>query len=226
MSDEIPSEYVTNYEQFRDILSSFLIERIAAPFSKPKPKPKRRSKKASQIRTPSPTSETIDNDTDPSADDLADFTSYIATATFLTLPTALQSLTHHTWTSSENNPPLHTTYSLPLTPELTTPLLQTLDPSIPDSLTTYGITAPPLDPSNLPSPAEFFAPVLTAYITTASAPPPPPRSTKADAAGCEICGRDWINLSYHRMSKSSFRDLSCHSLSPLTPPTLFGEERK
>jgi hypothetical protein len=209
MSDEISSEYVTNYEQFCDILSSFLIERIAAPFSKPKPKPKRRSKKASQTNTPYPTdTPDTDDNTVPSADDLADFTSYIATTTFLTLPIDLQSLTHHTWTSpSENkNSSLQSLHPLPLTPERTTPLLQTLDPSIPDSLTTYGITAPEAQtetPSNLPSPAEFFAPIFTAYITTVTAPPPPPRSTKADAAGCEICGRDWINLSYHRMSNLS-----------------------
>jgi hypothetical protein len=192
MADEIPAEYSANYEQFRDILSSFLIERIAAPFSKPKPKPKRRSKKpASPPSTTSP-----DSADEPSADDLADFTSYIATAIFLTFPPALQSLTHHTWA---DDPSLATLYPLPLTPDLTSALLQTLDPSIPDSLTAYGITTPPNTPSNLPTPTEFLAPIVSSYITTAITPPPPPSSTRGKVTACEICGRDWINLSYHHL---------------------------
>ncbi|SPQ24699.1 f7094fab-6c9e-48ed-94bb-b51fef505c2a [Thermothielavioides terrestris] len=77
MADEIPEEYTANYEQFRDILSSFLIERLAAPLSKPKPKPKRRSKNPSS----GPANSQADNaEAEPSADDLAEFTSYIATA--------------------------------------------------------------------------------------------------------------------------------------------------
>ncbi|KAK4157701.1 hypothetical protein C8A00DRAFT_11515 [Chaetomidium leptoderma] len=201
MSDEIPSEYTTNYEHFRDILSFFLIERIATPFSKPKPKSRRRAKKSTPEPVSSPPTDDI-NDADASADDLADFTSYIATSTFLALPADLQSLTHHGWAGS---PSLQALYTLPLTTEQATPLLQTLDPSIPDSLATYGITSPLNDddatspPSNLPSPFQFLAPVVSAYITTATTPPPPPSSTKDQAEGCEICGRDWINLSYHHL---------------------------
>ena len=100
MSDEIPPEYTTNYENFRDILSSFLIERIATPFSKPKPKAKRRAKKSTPEPISPPPTDDI-NDADASADDLADFTSYIATSTFLALPLDLQSLTHHGWASSQ-----------------------------------------------------------------------------------------------------------------------------
>ncbi|KAK4249965.1 hypothetical protein C7999DRAFT_38888 [Corynascus novoguineensis] len=187
MSDEVPEEYTANYEQFRDTLSSFLIERIAAPSSKHKPKSKRRSRRAPKIDESSSPAEpgTGPNDdtaTEPSADDLADFTSYIAATTFLSLPDDLRSLTHHAWADS---PALRGAYALPLTPERAADLVQTLDPSVPDSLTAYGITAPPSDgpPSNLP-------------VTT---PPPPPASTKAQAEGCEICGRDWINLTYHHL---------------------------
>ncbi|AEO59920.1 hypothetical protein MYCTH_2129017 [Thermothelomyces thermophilus ATCC 42464] len=42
ISDDIPEEYRANYEQFRDALSSLFIERIAAPFSKPKRRPSTR----------------------------------------------------------------------------------------------------------------------------------------------------------------------------------------
>ncbi|KAK4124614.1 hypothetical protein N657DRAFT_663603 [Parathielavia appendiculata] len=191
MSDEIPPEHTTNYEQFRDVLSSFLIERMTGPFSKPKPKPKRRSRKS-----PSPPSTASSDDTELTADDLADFTSYIATAIFQTLPPALQSLTHYTWT---DDPSLESLYPLPLTPDFTSHLLQTLDPSIPDSLTAYGITSNPPAPSNLPTPAEFLAPVLSSYVTTATTPPPPPSSTRGKVTACEICGRDWINLTYHHL---------------------------
>ncbi|KAL2144696.1 hypothetical protein VTI28DRAFT_8634 [Corynascus sepedonium] len=205
MSDEVPEEYRANYEQFRDTFSSFLIERIAAPSSKHKhkPKSKRRSKRAPKIDESSSPAEpgTGPNDdtaTEPSADDLAEFTSYIAATTFLSLPHDLRSLTHHAWADS---PALRDAYALPLTPERAADLVQTLDPSVPDSLTAYGITAPPPDgpPSNLPSATEFLAPVLSAYVESVTTPPPPPASTKAQAEGCEICGRDWINLTYHHL---------------------------
>ncbi|RWA04968.1 hypothetical protein EKO27_g10138 [Xylaria grammica] len=42
---------------------------------------------------------------------------------------------------------------------------------------------------------EFLAPVLTAYLTSLSTAPPPPSTRRADV--CEICGHDWIRLSYH-----------------------------
>ncbi|KAG7293828.1 hypothetical protein NEMBOFW57_003886 [Staphylotrichum longicolle] len=193
MSDEIPSEYNANYEQFRDILSSFLIERIAVPVTKPKPKSKRRSKKLTPDPASPPSLETEDA---ASADDLAEFTSYIATAVFLTLPSDLQSLTYHAWSDS---PHLQSLYALPITTDVAAPLLQTLDPSIPDSLTAYGITADPSTPSSLPTPTEFLTPILSAYLTAATTPPPPPSSTKGKVTACEICGRDWINLTYHHL---------------------------
>ncbi|KAL2015821.1 hypothetical protein VTK56DRAFT_4737 [Thermocarpiscus australiensis] len=198
MADEIPQELSSNYEQFRDILFSVLIERITTPSTKPKPK--RRSKKSTS------SSATSQPDSDPSADDLADFISYIATATFLALPPDLQSLTYPTWTDS---PDLQTRYSpLPLPAETVARLLHALDPSIPDSLAAYGITTTypttttsPLSTSSSPLPTteELLSPILTAYITQLVTPPPPPSSTRAHATACELCGRDWINLTYHHL---------------------------
>ncbi|KAK4242879.1 hypothetical protein C8A03DRAFT_28877 [Achaetomium macrosporum] len=207
MADGIPEEYTSNYEQFREILSSFLIERIAGPLSKPKAKSKRRSKRA--VPDPSKTG-TSSAEPEPSADDLAEFTSYIATATFLALPEDLQSLTHHTWADKPSLQALYT--PLPLSPERVSTLLQTLDPSIADSLTAYGVTAPSSSSSssfllynnnrnlhNLPTTTEFFASIISSYITTAITPPPPPASTRGQVTACEICGRDWINLTYHHL---------------------------
>ena len=82
MSDEIPPEYTANYEQFRDILSSYLIERIAITPAKPTARSKRRSKKPTpSATTPEPASP---EPAAPSSDaeDLADFATYIATAVF------------------------------------------------------------------------------------------------------------------------------------------------
>ncbi|KAK4143074.1 uncharacterized protein C8A04DRAFT_12718 [Dichotomopilus funicola] len=207
MADEISDELVTNYEHFRDALSSFLVEHIAVPFTKRKhPEPKSEPEPTLTPATTIPTDEETSPEPDP--DDLADFTTYLATATFLALPPTLQSIAHHTWTDPSLS--LQTQYSLPLTPDHTLTILQALDPSVPDSLVAYGLATPAETPTttttpstwNLPTPAEFLAPILTAYLTTATSPPPPPRSTKATAmstTGCEICGRDWLNLGYHHL---------------------------
>ncbi len=86
MSDEIPPEYIANYEQFRDILSSYLIERLVTPQAKPTAKARRRSKKPRSVASPEPASpESASSEPTPSSsdvDDLADFTTYIATAVF------------------------------------------------------------------------------------------------------------------------------------------------
>ncbi len=85
MSDEIPQEYTANYEQFRDILSSYLIERIALPQAKPTAKSRRRSKKPTpSVATPEPASpeSALEPTSSSDAEDLADFTTYIATAIF------------------------------------------------------------------------------------------------------------------------------------------------
>ncbi|KAH6615677.1 hypothetical protein B0J18DRAFT_437920 [Chaetomium sp. MPI-SDFR-AT-0129] len=266
MSDAIPDELVTNYEHFRDALSSFLVEHIAVPFTKRKHVPKRQARRAAKAKPASPppssssppltepepksepeptltpaTTTPTDEETspEPDPDDLADFTTYLATATFLALPPPLQSIAHHTWTDPSLS--LQTQYPLPLTPDQTLTILQALDPSVPDSLVAYGLatpaetvayrhghgiagsshspkgssskkgsSSPTSEPTttttpstwNLPTPSEFLAPILTAYLTTATSPPPPPRSTKATAmstTGCEICGRDWLNLGYHHL---------------------------
>ena len=36
-------------------------------------------------------------------------------------------------------------------------------------------------------------------VTTITNPPPPPSSTRGQITACELCARDWINLSYHHL---------------------------
>ena len=207
----------TNYEQFRDSLSSVIIERLTR--SSHPPKNKKRSTKKQPPNTenlnkpnankPPATPSSTNNDntnTQPTdttaADGLTDFIDYIASEIFHSLPLSLQSLDHRTWRESAL---LQTQYPLPLTSSDIPPLLTTLDPSIEESLFTYGIAVPDTIPSPHNPPTQgpdlyqLLAPVLTAYITSCTTPPPALSSTRAHTAACEICKRDWINLTYHHL---------------------------
>ncbi|KAI1087602.1 hypothetical protein F5B19DRAFT_486590 [Rostrohypoxylon terebratum] len=125
------------------------------------------------------------------AESLAEFADYIAAETFHALPVELRTLDYHTYSKDTT---LQSRYALPLTGSNTPLLLPSLDPSIADSLSAYGITREPAQGID-----EFLAPVLTSYLTTLTTAPPPPRSTLRGAQGCELCGRDWIDLSYHHL---------------------------
>ncbi|KAK3346712.1 hypothetical protein B0T25DRAFT_613336 [Lasiosphaeria hispida] len=199
MSHQIQDEAIANYEQFRDSLSLVIIGRLTrAPTNKTKRRVK--SKTQPSPATPDNTSDTSNLATD--AEELSEFIDYLATEIFTSLPADLQTLDHYTWSS---DPSLQAQYPLPLTAETTTPFLITLDPSVTDSLLTYGITnsSPDITPttSSEPpiTPSDLLAPVLTAYLTTTTTPPPPPASTKGKVTACELCDRDWINLTYHHL---------------------------
>ena len=196
MTSQLTDEELPNYESFRDSLSIVLVQRLAQlPNTTRKTKPTRRSKQSQPAPSPAIT-------TDDDASDLSDFIDYIATSAFTSLPLPLRTLTHHIWSTT---PSLRTAYPLPLTAETTSPLLTTLDPSIPDSLLAYGVinttdeTAPLPSSGPVISLSDLLAPVLTSYLTAITTAPPAPASTKASASACEICQRDWINLTYHHL---------------------------
>lgn len=209
MSISIPNAESNNYDVFRDSLSAVLVQRLTQTPTKPA-----RRSKHQQNKSPEPGPLPDD------AEDLSDFIDYIGSEIFTTLPARLRTLDWHTWSTSLS---LQSAYSLPLTAQDVSPLVTTLDPSISDSRTVpplsatlplthpvlaYGITTS-TETAPLPSTSsalvltlpDLLAPILTAYLTTLTTPPPPPSSTKAQAqaSGCEICGRDWINLSYHHL---------------------------
>ncbi|KAI1346716.1 hypothetical protein F5Y01DRAFT_308097 [Xylaria sp. FL0043] len=218
MSTSIPEEQHRNYELFRDCLATALLEKISEPQTKPRRRTKAKSKRMIRVSPPShidsiPNEENQDvigqdssfedqvtrsrteaqegdigTDTNP-GDDLADFTDYIAAETFACLPSELKTIDYHDYIAS---PTLQAQYALPLTGADISTHLPNLDPSIADSLAAYRITH-----EEKQGIEEFLAPVLTAFLTSISTAPPPPSSTRADA--CEICGRDWINLSYHHL---------------------------
>ncbi|KAI1338164.1 YisB protein [Xylariaceae sp. FL0016] len=221
----IPNDEVKNYELLRECLSTVLVDRLSWP--EPKPKPRRKHKanrkgaalqngasepEAHQSQTrprtypnPDPQSDLGmktnngaigegDGDSKPDlndTDDLVEFADYIAAGTFAALPEELRTLDYYTYVK---NIDLQARYALPLTGADIPQILPTLEPSIADSLSVYGITDDSVQGID-----EFLAPILTTFLTTLATPPPPPSSTKDQASGCEICGRDWIPLSYHHL---------------------------
>ncbi|ROT42750.1 hypothetical protein SODALDRAFT_326909 [Sodiomyces alkalinus F11] len=185
----------TQFETFRDCLSDVLVERMTKPSRNSKTK-RRRTKKDSQPQTLPNSVPQHDNDEDgTAAEDLAEFIDYIANQAFESLPEDLRSLSRPAWAAS---PDLQSRYALPLTSSDTSVLiLPTLDPAIASSLTAYGI----IDNDDADAVPALLAPVLTAYVTTITTTPPPPRQGRAQAEeeGCELCGRDWVPLTYHHL---------------------------
>lgn len=169
-----------NYETFRDCLSTVLIERLTKSQSK-----RRRAKGRSEETAGQDASGFPESD----AEELAEFVDYIATEVYESFPDELKNLDHYSWAETRG---IQDRYALPLTGEDIAVVLPSLDPSISDSLVAYG--AIDGDRQGID---ELLAPVVGEYITAASAPPPPPRSTRTSE--CEICGRDWIDLSYHHL---------------------------
>ncbi|KAK2015428.1 hypothetical protein LZ32DRAFT_526755 [Colletotrichum eremochloae] len=125
------------------------------------------------------------------ADEMMDFSYYLASEAFEAFPPDLRTLNHAAYAA---DPSLRSRYAPPLTGSDVADILPTLSPDVADSLAAYGIVDPDRQGAH-----EFLAPVLGEYVTALTAPPPPPRSTRDQADGCELCGRDWIGLTYHHL---------------------------
>lgn len=180
-----------NYNQFQDAFSTILIDKMSTPQRAPK------SKKKSRSTTLSTDSSRITEDPlavqpKKDAEELAEFTEFIASLTFDSLPFELQILTHQVWA---DHPTPQEKYSLPFTSaNVSEHILDNLDPTVSESLITYGVITPPAeDITNL------LAPVLTAYLTAITTPPPAPSSTRGKVSECEMCERDWVPLTYHHL---------------------------
>ncbi|KAF3806114.1 hypothetical protein GCG54_00004440 [Colletotrichum gloeosporioides] len=179
-------EETTQFETFRDYLSAAIVEKVTKPASKPK---KRAKKTKSSPPTTKPQHGTDDTPVD--ADDMIDFSSYLASEAFESFPEDLKALSHVTYTA---DPALQSRLSLPLTGSDVAELLPTLSPDVSESLVAYNIIDPDRQGAH-----EFLAPVLTEYVAALTTAPPPPRSTRDQVDGCELCGRDWIGLTYHHL---------------------------
>ncbi|KAK0713035.1 hypothetical protein B0T26DRAFT_781052 [Lasiosphaeria miniovina] len=211
-----------NYEQFRDILSSALIEQLAQPGPRrsrrqQRQRQRQRAKKPAGSPSPSFLATAREKSTGPPEaiadadavdDDLTDFVEYIASAIFAALPAELQEIDYGAWAADKPSSPLQQRYALPLSSDAVGDMLRLttsggVDASISESLAAYGVTTNTSGVEPEPEPetgmAELLAPVVTAYISSATAAPAPASATKGLVTGCELCGRDWINLTYHHL---------------------------
>ena len=192
MSDE------ENYSLFRDCLSTTLLDNISTDAAA-KPKRRRRAKRNSVSGSTSddaPANEPGNEQKD--IEELADFIDYLATEIFENLPEKLQGLEYRSWRDDEK---LQEQYALPLTKGSLSQL--NLPVAITETLETYNLVASEDDSSKsstLPSSVEaFLLPILNSYLTTLTTPPRATVTTRSDVEACEICGRWWINLSYHHL---------------------------
>ncbi|TPX18153.1 uncharacterized protein E0L32_002662 [Thyridium curvatum] len=188
-----------NYEKFREAFSEILIEQLSSP--QKKKKPHRRGSKRSRAPVaaigglPPPAAPEAGPADDDDAADLADFIDYVASEAFDDLPADLQDLTHQAW--ADNADALQTRYdpaTLTGARVAEAILPAALDPSVADSLRTYGLADEATRGVD-----ELLASALSAYVARASAAPPAPRSAAGRADACEICGRDWVALTYHHL---------------------------
>jgi hypothetical protein len=190
MSDEYISEGKgINYATFRDCFFGVMIG-SSTPSSKPSGKRHKTITKAIARSSSARDVSTVEISTsghDPA--EWADFSDFIASEIFPSLPTDLQTLSHQNLKDSTDNADK---WSLPLTLSNIEELAELIPPSVNDSLFAYGLIQPPK--SDVQS---FISPIISSYIATVTTPPPKWITTRA--AACEICERDWIPLTYHHL---------------------------
>ncbi|KAF7876507.1 hypothetical protein EAF04_001597 [Stromatinia cepivora] len=184
-----------NFRIFLDCISTPLIERYTSASNPNSSKRKTRGKaKAGRKGAIKPISKDVDVDGAGINDaaELAEFIEYIAHEIFTHLPPDLRTLSY---TNYKTNPSLQKIYPNLNPPDLETSntITQALPASIPDSLHTYSLlhASTPL--------AEFLHPVLSTYTSQLLATPPTPHELKVLTSACELCGRDWIPLTYHHL---------------------------
>ncbi|EXJ67008.1 uncharacterized protein A1O5_09654 [Cladophialophora psammophila CBS 110553] len=170
-----------NFHVFRDCLFSNVVEKLTEA-TKKTPNRSSPGKKARQNE-----SEPEPSGPDPS--ELADFSDYLATDIFSSLPEKFQALSHHQYRNDIVN---SNKWSLPLTLTVLEELSAHLPGDINDSLTAYGLIEPPK--SDMQS---FMAPVFSGYISAVTTPPL--KWTETRTTACEICERDWVPVTYHHL---------------------------
>lgn len=111
---------------------------------------------------------------------------------FSSLPEKLRQISY---AAIQDHKDLANRYETPLETGVHSELVRTLPLSISDSLCSYGLMDEPSDLDR------FLEPVLNSYIVAATAPPPEftPSLTASRPAGCEICGREHLPLTYHHL---------------------------
>lgn len=186
-----------NSDTFRDCIFSIIVEKYADSSKKASKTVKRGgggggAKKIAKRETqPGENTEGTEyaaaKEADASA--LAEFSDYLATEIFASLPDDLKSLSYH---AIQNDAALSEKWSLPLTLSIVEEVSAYISGDVVDSLATYAIIEPPK--SDIQS---FMAGVLSIFVAAVTVPPPKWVDTKTSA--CEICERDWVPMTYHHL---------------------------
>ncbi|KIW89065.1 uncharacterized protein Z519_10550 [Cladophialophora bantiana CBS 173.52] len=170
-----------NFDVFSDCLCSNVVEKLTDGTKK--------TLKRSSLGKKTRQNESDPEQSGPDPSELADFSDYLATDIFSSLPEKFQALSHQALRDDIEN---SDKWSLPLTLTVLEELSAHLPEDIHDSLTAYGLIEPPK--SDMQS---FMAPVFSGYISAVTTPPPKWAETRTKA--CEICERDWVPVTYHHL---------------------------
>ena len=187
----------SQYQSFRDCVFEAITNRSAlANVKEPSSTRRRSSRKNSTGSKYIPVDlEPSSSDLDPSLQDpssLADFSDYLASEIFHSLPEPLGILTYHSSSTLPHE------YTLPLTPTTIEDITSHLPPSVPDTLISYSLITPPESDTTT-----FLSPILTSYISHQLTPPPPPSTTRPASNECELCSRTHLPLTYHHLIPKS-----------------------
>nr|POE98271.1 uncharacterized protein yisb [Quercus suber] len=199
----IPASESANFKIFRDSLSTLVIGRLA-PSSSSQGATKKRAVKGRKNEI-KPVVRTQEETGEEQGAELSEFVEvsgekrwyqklirsikYLAEEIFLSLPSDLRNLTY---AKLQDDATLAEKYSVPMDSAMVQNLTETIPPSTEDALTTYDLI--PASSSQ----ERFLEQVLSAYIATASAAPPE-HTPSVLAAGCEICEREHLPLTYHHL---------------------------
>ena len=118
-----------------------------------------------------------------SDDPLDDFTSYLASEVWSSLPTSLHDASYE---SLSSNNALKEMASDPFSI-----LLDAVPTPFFDTLTSYSLFGDAEDCTR------FLRKVLSDYLAEATSPPPVWKQTRTEE--CEICERSWVRLTYHHL---------------------------
>lgn len=120
-----------------------------------------------------------------SDDPLDDFTSYLASEVWPSLPKSLRDASHGTLSSDEGLREMRSDpFSIPLD-------AIPIPTSFFDTLVSYSLFGDADDC------IRFLRKVLSDYLIEATAPPPVWKQTRTEE--CEICERSWVKLTYHHL---------------------------
>lgn len=124
---------------------------------------------------------------------------YLAEEIYANLPEQLRTISYG---GIKDDTQLAERFALPSDRDIVIQIVEALPPDISDSFCSYGLIE---DPSDL---ERFLDPVLNSYVTIATAAPPEytPEITASRPDGCEICGREQLQLTYHHLIPRQIHD--------------------